>query len=116
MENVTQGDRDAAASFAEWQNNAAGFADGLQPFFVADFPAAVREGSWDNHPLVEFFAAHRLQSQEPMMEVQRACRMRLSVLLDTAADFTEVDQQNCEQVRDLITKLDTILSGEVDRG
>lgn len=41
-----------------------------------------------------------------LRELLAAARMGMSVLLDTAADFTETDQANCGQARNLITSID----------
>lgn len=74
QEQVTQADRDAAADFAEWQNNAvresiaAGYGSGLQPFFICDFSQAARRGVWDNHPVIQAFAAHRIASTTAQVE------------------------------------------------
>ena len=44
------------------------------------------------------------------LDLLRASRMGISVLLDTAADFTEADQRNCEQARALIAMIDIFLT------
>lgn len=45
-----------------------------------------------------------------LCEGLREARAVISVLMDTAADFTEVDQQNCEHARLLCRRLEALLS------
>jgi hypothetical protein len=58
LRGVTQVDREAAAALVEWQNST-----GWEPqFFHPGLPKGMREGVWDNHPVVQAFAAHRAES------------------------------------------------------
>jgi len=63
---ITQPDREAAAALVEWQNGT-----GWEPqFFNPGLPKGMREGAWDNHPVVQAFAAHRLYAKELAMSDQ----------------------------------------------
>lgn len=73
MTDVTQEDRDAAAALVEWHNKAAsewhleGGAD--LRFFATDMPEGIRRGIWDDHPVVQAFAVHRIAAESKgMME------------------------------------------------
>lgn len=60
---VKQVDREAAADIVKWQQNAtAEWEQNNGPawqFFAAGFSRAIRQGIWDEHPLVQAFARHR---------------------------------------------------------
>lgn len=64
---VEQRDRDAAAAIVRWQRKATDEwqskdGDAVMQFFVADFSRAILQGIWDEHPVVQAFARHRLQA------------------------------------------------------
>jgi hypothetical protein len=59
---VTQADREAAASFAEWLTAAQSEWVNMTVWFTNDFPTATRKGIWDNHELTQTFARHRHQA------------------------------------------------------
>jgi hypothetical protein len=57
---VTQEDREAAAAIVEWQNGT-----GWEPqFFHPGLPQGMRDGAWDEHPIVLAFASHRASVKE----------------------------------------------------
>lgn len=85
----TQADRDAAAAQAEWLRIATLEWQNIEPFFVSDFADAVRKGIWDEHPFVQAFAAHRIQSQKELLEA-------LEALLAVAQMTTFSDQYPAE--------------------
>ena len=71
---VSQEARELAAEAAEWQTGT-----GWEPpFFHHSFPTSVREGIWDEHPLVEMF--------------QRALDMGARRGLEKAAEVAESDE------------------------
>lgn len=65
---VTQADREAAADFICWQRAATQSAiegqHDVRQFFVAGFSKAIRQGIWDEHQVVQAFAAHRTTALE----------------------------------------------------
>jgi hypothetical protein len=70
-------------------------------------------GKWwaDNPPPAPAVSRDDRQSAiAELCEGLREARAVISVLMDTAADFTEVDQQNCEHARLLCGRLEALLS------
>lgn len=65
---VMQADRDAAADLVKWQQKATDEWEAKEPaalhFFAKDFSRAIRQGIWDEHPVVQAFARHRLAERE----------------------------------------------------
>lgn len=61
---VIQADRQAAADFVAWNNKVTSEWEtvngGTMQFFTSNFPDAIRHGTWDEHPVVQAFARHRL--------------------------------------------------------
>lgn len=73
---VTQPDREAAADIVVWQRKATenwkgqGGDDAWQ-FYVAGFSRGIRQGIWDQHPLVQAFAAHRIAATKAGAKAMR---------------------------------------------
>jgi hypothetical protein len=90
MSNVTQEDRGAAADLVKWQQNATkqwkqGEGEAWQ-FFAAGFSRAIRQGIWDEHPLVQAFAAHRQATASSLAVENERLREELE---QCAADFED---------------------------
>lgn len=98
---VEQVDRDAAADFVRWQRKATdewkgpdGETDVWQ-FFHKDFSRGIRQGIWDEHPIAQAFARHRLLGIE-----QGRAEMR-----EEAAEVAseELENRRADQKRDMMS-------------
>lgn len=115
---VEQRHRDAAAAFFERRAENMVLTADLDIRFrnLADW---IRAGHKDTLPEVQAFArfdtartAELEREIAALRELLASARTGLSVLLDTAADFTQVDQENCRQAHSLIGEIDTTLGGQ----
>jgi hypothetical protein len=84
---VTQEDREAAARLIEWQQRVtAEWEQEGKPawqFFAAAFADGIRKGIWDDHDVVQAFAAHR---QRAMNQAADAERERCAKVAECHAD------------------------------
>lgn len=96
---VTQADRVAAAAIVRWQREAKKKwkqdQESMVQFFVADFSRAIVQGIWDEHPLVQAFARHRIAAALTATSLEAT---RIAKLETVAGDGVERYRQALEDV------------------
>ncbi len=105
---VEQCDRDAAADLVRWQRSATaewqqGDGDEAWQFFVPGFSRGIIQGIWDEHYLVQAFAAHRLAARTPTPREQA-----LAKALEAIVAFCD-DPNGSEQPESLALGLARLL-------
>lgn len=71
--NISQEAREAAAKFVEWLIDAElAWSQERVPFFQTGFPAAIREGIWDEHEIVQAIAAAEARGMERAAQIADA--------------------------------------------